>query len=89
MRRLNTPLLLSIVLATSLAMGLYLNAKEGEMPKKVMMYYGGFEIEEMFDASRWFAEGMYKPRSIEADGGASNVTMLRSRPLPFTAVQYA
>lgn len=59
------------------------------MPKKHMMYYGGFDIEEMFDASQWFASGMYKPRNIEADGGASNVTMLRSRPLPFAAPQYA
>jgi hypothetical protein len=89
MRRLNKPLLWSIALAASLASGLYLNAKEGEMPKKIMMYYGGFEIEEMFDASQWFANGMYKPRNIEADGGASNVTMLRSQPKPFTPEQLA
>jgi hypothetical protein len=89
MRRLNKPLLWSIALAASLAAGLYLNAKESEMPKKIMMYYGGSEIEEMFDASQWFVSGMYKPRNIEADGGASNVTMLRSKPLPFTAPQYA
>jgi hypothetical protein len=89
MRRLNKPLLWSIALAVSLATGLYLNAKESEMPKKIMMYYGGFEIEEMFDASQWFVSGMYKPRNIEADGGASNDTMLRSKPLPFTASQYA
>ena len=65
-------------IAALLAAGPNLNAKEGEMPKKMMMYYGGFEIEEMFDASQWFARGMYRTRNIEADGGASNVTMLRS-----------
>lgn len=57
------------------------------MPKKVMMYYGGFDNEAMFDASQWFARGMYKTRNIEADGGASNVTMLRSQPKPFTRGQ--
>ncbi len=57
------------------------------MPKKMMMYYGGFEIEEMFDASQWFTRGMYRTRNIEADGGASNVTMLRSQPKPFTREQ--
>lgn len=57
------------------------------MPKKMMMYYGGFEIEEMFDASQWFTRGIYKTRNIEADGGASNVTMLRSQPKPFTREQ--
>ncbi|WP_439886630.1 hypothetical protein ACSX1C_14000 [Pseudomonas sp. MBLB4123] len=57
------------------------------MPGKIMMYYGGFEVEEMFDASQWFAGGMYRPRLIEADGGASNVTMLRNKPLPFTRDQ--
>ena len=89
MKYLQKPLLLSIIMLVSLATGLYLNAKEDEMPKKVMMYYGGFEIEEMFDASQWFVSGMYKPRNIEADGGASNVTMLRNKPLPFTPAQYA
>ncbi|WP_159973433.1 hypothetical protein [Pseudomonas sp. 8Z] len=59
------------------------------MPKKIMMYYGGFEVEEMFDASQWFASGQYKPRNIEADGGASNVTMLRTKPMPFTHEQLA
>lgn len=68
--------------------GFYLNAKEGEMPKKILMYYGGTEIEEMFDATKWFVSGMYKPRNMEADGGASKVTMLRSKPKPFTAAQY-
>lgn len=57
------------------------------MPQKMMMYYGGFEIEEMFDASQWFTRGMYKTRNIEVDGGASNVTMLRSQPKPFTREQ--
>jgi hypothetical protein len=89
MRRLHKLLLCSIALAASLTTGLYLNAKEGEMPKKVMMYYGGFEVEEMFDASQWFASGMYKPRNIEADGGASNVTMLRNQLKPFTSAQLA
>ena len=89
MRRLRKPLLWCFALVASLATGLYLNAKEGEMPKKIMMYYGGFEIEEMFDASQWFVSGMYKPRNIEADGGASNVTMLRSQPKPFTREQLA
>ena len=89
MRYLHKPLLLSIAMLVSLATGLYLNAKEGEMPRKVMMYYGGFEIEEMFDASQWFLSGMYKPRNIEADGSASNVTMLRSQPKPFTREQVA
>lgn len=74
-------------IAVSLAAASNLNAKEGEMPKKMMMYYGGFEIEEMFDASQWFTRGMYKTRNIEADGGASNVTMLRSQPKPFTREQ--
>jgi hypothetical protein len=88
MRRVSKASLWSIALIASLATGLYLNAKESEMPKKIMMYYGGFEIEEMFDASRWFLDGIYKPRN-EADGRASNITMLRSRPLPFAASQYA
>lgn len=79
----------SMVLLASLATGFYLHAKEGEMPKKIQMYYGGFEIEEMFDASQWFLSGMYKPRNIEADGSASNVTMLRSQPKPFTREQVA
>ncbi|MGA6099669.1 hypothetical protein ACPESN_17605 [Stutzerimonas marianensis] len=74
-------------IAALLAAGPNLNAKEGEMPKKMMMYYGGFEIEEMFDASQWFTRGMYRTRNIEADGGASNVTMLRSQPKPFTREQ--
>jgi len=78
-----------MMLLAGLAPGLYLNAKESEMPKKIMMYYGGFEVEEMFDASQWFATGMYKPRNIEADGGASNVTMLRSRPAALTRDQLA
>ncbi|WP_136664342.1 hypothetical protein [Pseudomonas leptonychotis] len=59
------------------------------MPKKIMMYYGGFEVEEMFDASQWFVSGMYKPRNIEADGGASNVTMLRSQLRQFKPEQLA
>jgi hypothetical protein len=67
--------------------GFYLNAKEGEMPKKILMYYGGTEIEEMFDATQWFANGMYKPRNMEADGGASKVTMLRSKPMAFNRAQ--
>ncbi|MBU2322926.1 MAG: hypothetical protein KJ884_08150 [Gammaproteobacteria bacterium] len=87
MRRLHKPWLWRIALLASLAVGLYLTAQAGEMPKKIMMYYGGFEIEEMFDASQWFASGMYKTRNIEADGGASNVTMLRSQPKPFTREQ--
>jgi hypothetical protein len=82
------PLLWTLALAAIIGTGLYLNAKEGAMPKKIMMYYGGFEVEEMFDASQWFASGMYQPRHIEADGGASNVTMLRSKPMPFTSAQY-
>ncbi|MHA6492125.1 hypothetical protein ACX0MV_02605 [Pseudomonas borbori] len=73
---------LALLAATAIA-GLNLNAKEGEMPKKIMMYYGGFEIEEMFDATQWFASGMYRPRTIEADGSASKVTLLRSKPAPF------
>lgn len=76
-----------VAIAALLAAGPNLNAKEGEMPKKMMMYYGGFEIEEMFDASQWFTRGMYRTRNIEADGGASNVTMLRSQPKPFTREQ--
>lgn len=89
MKPLNKRLLWSISLAASLSTGLYLNAKEGEMPRTIKMYYGGFENEEMFNADQWFATGMYKPRNIEADGGASNVTMLRSKPLPFKAHQHA
>ncbi|KXO81076.1 hypothetical protein AYK87_12985 [Stutzerimonas stutzeri] len=80
-------LLRCAAIAALLAAGPNLNAKEGEMPKKMMMYYGGFEIEEMFDASQWFTRGMYRTRNIEADGGASNVTMLRSQPKPFTREQ--
>lgn len=86
--RLHQALLWTLAVALIIGAGLYLNAKEGAMPKKIMMYYGGFEVEEMFDASQWFASGMYKPRHIEADGGASNVTMLRHKPMPFTAAQY-
>lgn len=86
--RLHQALLWTLAVALIIGAGLYLNAKEGAMPKKIMMYYGGFEVEEMFDASQWFASGMYKPRHIEADGGASNVTMLRNKPMPFTAAQY-
>lgn len=80
-------LLRCAAIAALLAAGPNLNAKEGEMPKKMMMYYGGFEIEEMFDASQWFTRGMYRTRNIEADGGASYVTMLRSQPKPFTREQ--
>jgi len=80
-------LLRCAAIAALLAAGPNLNAKEGEMPKKMMMYYGGFEIEEMFDASQWFTRGMYRTRNIEADGGASNVTMLRSQPKPLTREQ--
>lgn len=86
--RLHQALLWTLAVALIIGAGLYLNAKEGAMPKKIMMYYGGFEVEEMFDASQWFASGMYRPRHIEADGGASNVTMLRNKPMPFTAAQY-
>ncbi len=86
--RLHTALLLVLALATMTAAGFYLNTKEGEMPKKILMYYGGTEIEEMFDATQWFTSGMYKPRNMEADGGASKVTMLRSKPKSFTAAQY-
>ncbi len=89
MKSLIKPLLWSVALVVGLAAEPFLNAKEGEMPKKTMMYYGGFEIEEMFDASQWFADGIYKPRNIEADGGASSDTMLRIKPLRFTADQYA
>ncbi|WP_157719485.1 hypothetical protein [Pseudomonas oryzae] len=78
----------TLALATFLvATGLYLNTKEVTMPGKVMMYYGGFEVEEMFDASRWFSSGMYKPRHMDADKGASNVSMLRIKPMPFTRMQ--
>jgi len=83
-----TLLLITALLATMAVAGAYLNAKEGEMPKKIMMYYGGTEIEEMFDATQWFVSGMYQPRNMEADGGASKVTMLRSKPKPFTVAQY-
>jgi len=87
--RLYPALLWTLALVATIAVaGLYLNAKEGAMPRKVMMYYGGFEVEELFDASQWFASGMYKPRHIEADGGASTVTMLRNKPMPFTSAQY-
>ena len=80
-------LLRRAAIAALLAAGPNLNAKEGEMPKKMMMYYGGFEIAEMFDASQWFTRGMYRTRNIEADGDPSNVTMLRSQPKPFTREQ--
>ncbi len=77
---------LALIAAMATA-GAYLNAKESAMSKKIMMYYGGFEIEEMFDASQWFASGLYKHRYIAENGEASNVTMLRSRPLSFTREQ--
>jgi hypothetical protein len=85
--RLHQALVWTLALAAIIGTGLYLNAKEGAMPRKIMMYYGGFEVEEMFDASQWFASGMYRPRHSEADGGASPVTMLRNKPMPFTREQ--
>ncbi|WP_312595893.1 hypothetical protein [Stutzerimonas nitrititolerans] len=88
MKRLIKLLLWSVALAVSLAV-VPINAKECEMPKRILMYYGGFEIEEMFDASQWFTSGMYKPRHIEAGGGASLDTMLRNQPRSFTREQLA
>ncbi|KRW58845.1 hypothetical protein [Pseudomonas sp. TTU2014-080ASC] len=52
-----------------------------------MMYYGGWDTEEMFDATQWFTSGMYKPRNIEADGSASHVTMLRTQEPELTDTQ--
>lgn len=72
-------LLLSLGLA-----GLCLNAEDRTMPAKVMMYYGPSDNDEMFDATRWFSNGQYRPRPTFED---YPVTMLRSRPMPFTREQ--
>lgn len=64
--------------------GLHLNAEDRAMPAKVMMYYGSSDNEEMFDATRWFASGQYRSRPGFED---SPVTMLRTRPMPFTQEQ--
>jgi hypothetical protein len=79
--------LAALALIAVLFIGFAWTTKEGTMSKKVMMYYGGWDVEEMFDATRWFTSGMYAPRNIEADGSASNVTMLRSKPLKLTSQQ--
>ena len=75
-----------LTLAVILSAAAFLKFGEGEMNQKNMMYYGGWDVEDTFDASRWFNSGMYKLRS-EADGRTSMVTMLRAKPLTFTKDQ--
>lgn len=77
----------AITLVAIVIIGMTLVSKEESVPKKIMMYYGGPDIEEMFDATSWFTSGMYKPRNIEADGSASAVTMLRTQPMKLTSQQ--
>jgi hypothetical protein len=64
--------------------GLHLNAEDRAMPAKVMMYYGPSDNEDMFDATRWFAGGQYRSRPGFED---YPLTMLRTRPAPFTRDQ--
>ena len=69
-----------LLIAVSFA-GLFIYAKEAQMPAKVMMYYGPWSPEEnRFDASRWFSSGMYRPRLMGTPPEESPVTMLRNRP---------
>ncbi|WXL26380.1 hypothetical protein WG219_02500 [Ectopseudomonas mendocina] len=81
------PLIWLLVLTALLTVGVALKFTRDEAISKVVMYYGGWNTEEMFDATQWFTSGMYKPRNIEADGSASNVTMQRAKPLTFTKDQ--
>lgn len=66
--------------------GADLTAEDRAMPENVMMYYGSSDNETKFDARYWFESGQYRPRQ---DGRypASLVTMLRTRPMPFTQEQ--
>lgn len=69
-----------LLIAVSFA-GLFIYAKEAQMPAKVMMYYGPWSPEEnRFDASRWFSSGMYRPRLMGTPPEESPVTMLRNKP---------
>jgi hypothetical protein len=69
-----------LLIAVSFA-GLFIYAKEVQMPAKVMMYYGPWSPEEnRFDASRWFSSGMYRPRLMGTPPEESPVTMLRNKP---------
>lgn len=69
-----------LLIAVSLA-GLFIYAKEAQMPAKTMMYYGPWSPEEnRFDASRWFSSGMYRPRLMGTPPEESPVTMLRNKP---------
>jgi hypothetical protein len=80
-------ILAALVIAAILLTGFALVSKEETVPNKIMMYYGGPDIEETFDATRWFSSGMYRSRNIEADGSASSVTMLRNQVPKFTPQQ--
>lgn len=74
----------AILLGLGLAAGQHMNAKDRAMFTKVMMYYGSWDNEEMFDATQWFRSGQYEPRpGFER----YRVTMLRTRPMPFTSAQ--
>lgn len=69
-----------LLIAVSFA-GLFIYAKEVQMPAKVMMYYGPWSPEEnRFDATRWFSSGMYRPRLMGTPPEQSPVTMLRNKP---------
>lgn len=59
-------------------------ANDERAPAKVMMYYGSWDNEEMFDATRWFSDDLYRPRPGFEQHRA---TMLRARPMPFTQEQ--
>lgn len=66
--------------------GADLIAEDRTMPENVMMYYGSSDNETKFDARHWFESGQYQPRQ-EGPYPASLVTMLRTRPMPFTQEQ--
>ena len=85
--RLQRPRTWLFLLVVLLAVAVGLRLAKHEANTKVMMYYGGWNTEEMFDATRWFTSGMYAPRNIEADGSTSHVTMLRNKPLKLTSQQ--
>ncbi|KRW58842.1 hypothetical protein [Pseudomonas sp. TTU2014-080ASC] len=75
-----------LLVTVLLAVAAEFKIAKGDADTKVMMHFGGWDVEDTFDASRWFNSGMYKPRS-EADGRTSMVTMLRAKPLTFTKDQ--
>lgn len=67
------------------AFGFYLLSEDTSVSAKTKMYYGVWTNEEnTFDASRWFASGMYKPRAQGNPAVVSQETMIRSKPLAVT-----